>query len=306
MSKREFTFLSKDGKTAIHAIEWKPEGEIKGILQICHGMVEFIDRYDAFASFLNKQGYLVIGHDHLGHGKSVTSEAEYGYFGHPDGNAYVIEDIHALRQSTQQQYPALPYFILGHSMGSFLTRQYLTTYAEGLSGAIIMGTGSQPQAVLGLAKGICSSMAKIKGWHYRSEFVNNLAMGSYNKPFEPTRTSADWLTKDEAIVDAYLANPWCTFVFTINGYYQMFSGIEIAQRDADKVPKTLPMFIVSGKDDPVGNFGKGVKQVYEDYQAKGIKDIVMKLYVDDRHEILNETDKHAVYVDILTWMDQHR
>ncbi len=305
--KREFTYPSRDGVTQIHAIEWKPEGEIRAILQICHGMVEFIDRYDEFACFLNEHGIYVIGNDHLGHGKSVQSEEYHGYFHKTMGNEYVIGDIHKLRGITQKQYPELPYFMLGHSMGSFLIRQYMEMYGKGLNGVIVMGTGVQPGIALVSGKFLCKVIAAFKGENYRSSLIDNMAFGAYNKKFEPARTGKDWLTKDEKIIDAYLANPWCTFRFTVNAYYHMFCGIQFAQKKSNiaKIPKNLPLLVTSGQDDPVGNFGKSVRTLAKTYKACGITDVKLKLYKNDRHEILNELDRETVYQDMLSWIEAH-
>ncbi|MCD8365096.1 MAG: alpha/beta hydrolase [Clostridiales bacterium] len=303
--KQDFTYLSKDRKTQIHAIAWIPDGNVKAILQLCHGMVEFVDRYSNFAEHLNQYGYYVVGNDHLGHGKSVRDEDQYGYFHQPDGNACVIGDIQTLREITQKQYPNIPYFILGHSMGSFLIRQYIQTYGNGLAGAIIMGTGSQPGIVLAAGKILCRVIAAFRGWHYRSSLIDGMAFGSYNKSFEPARTPYDWLTKDSRIVDAYLAHPWCTFRFTVNAYYNLFLTIQNAQnpRRIRRIPKSLPLLLVSGACDPVGANGKGVTQAYQSYRKAGIQDLEMKLYENDRHEILNETDRDTVYADILKWLE---
>ena len=205
--KQEFYYPSKDGLTQIHAIEWIPEGEVRGILQIAHGMVEFIDRYDRYASFMASKGFYVVGNDHLGHGKSVTDESQLGYFAKHDGNFCVLGDMQQLREDTRKKYPDVPYFILGHSMGSFLARQFIEKFGEGLAGAIIMGTAYQQPATLDLAIGLTAVFQQARGGHYRSEMINNMALGSYNAAFEPGRTKNDWLTKDEAIVDAYMANP---------------------------------------------------------------------------------------------------
>ena len=219
----------------------------------------------------------------------------------------MIDDIHKLRCLTAEKYPDVPYFILGHSMGSFLIRQYLMLHGEGLSGAIIMGTGSQPGPVLTAGKALCRVLAAMHGWQYRSSLANSIAFASNNKRFEPARTSYDWLTKDEAIIDAYLKDPWCTFIFTLNGFYEMFRGIQFIQKRSNikKLPKDCPLLIVSGKEDPVGNFGKGVRKVTRDYRRAGIRDIRFRLYKGDRHEILNETDYKKVYKDIRTWLLKH-
>lgn len=305
MTKEEFIYTSRDGATGIHAISWTPDGEVRGVLQIIHGMIEFIDRYDRFAQFMAENGFYVVGDDHLGHGKSVIDADAYGYFAHPKGNECVISDIRNLHRRTAEKYPGVPYFMLGHSMGSFLVRQYMTLFGAELSGVIVMGTGSQPAAVLKLGKLLARASAKRHGWHYRSAALQNMALGSNNKPFEPARTPADWLTKDEAIVDAYLNNPWNTFMFTVNGYYEMFRGIEWAQNRAylRKIPKDLPVLFVSGENDPVGDMGKGVQKAFRELSRCGIRDLQMKLYPDDRHELLNETDHDVVDADLLTWIE---
>lgn len=302
--KKEFFYPSKDGKTQIHAIEWIPEGEVKAVLQICHGMVEYIDRYDGFASYLCERGIYVVGHDHLGHGKSVTDESYLGHFEPKDGNKYVIADIHSLRAQTEKKYPDLPYFMLGHSMGSFLLRQYLTMRSEGLSGAIIMGTGFMPYAVLAAGQLVCKVIGTVKGWNYRSAFVNQLGMGGYNKQFEPSDSTKDWITSDDEMRAKYEADPLCSFIFTVSGYCQMFEGMKVIAKkeSADKISKDLPIFFVSGEKDPVGNNGAGVRKVYEKYQKAGIQDVQMKLYENDRHEILNEKDRKTVYEDLYQWI----
>ena len=301
--KKEFYYPSKDGITQIHAVEWIPEGEVKAVLQICHGMVEYIERYHEFAAFLAEHGIYVVGHDHLGHGKSVTGPEKLGFFFEQDGNACVIADIHKLRVQTTEKYPTVPYFMLGHSMGSFLLRQYLGIYSQGLSGAIIMGTGKQPSLVLAAGKLVCKMIAAVKGWDYRSKFVNSLAVGAYEK-----KMGSAWLSRNPENVEKYHADPLCGFIFTVNAYYHMFSGMAKMnqQEKAGKALKTLPIFFVAGKEDPVGNYGKGVEHVYRQYKAAGYQDVEMKLYEEDRHEILNEVDRKTVFGDILAWLENRK
>lgn len=303
MKKEELSFNSFNGKTLIRAMRYIPEGEVKAILQIAHGMVEFIDRYESFAEYLCSKGILVTGNDHLGHGGSVESRDDWGYFG-DNGNEILIEDMYSLTKLTKEEYPDKPYFLLGHSMGSFYARQYLTCHGDELTGAIIMGTGMEDLNKIKAGMFLCKLMASVKGWRYRSSFVNNMSFGAYNKKFEPARTKVDWLTKDESIVDWYLNEPRCTFTFTLNGYYQMFKGISnlYDQEKLNRIPKKLPIFFVSGKDDSVGSFGKEVEKSVESLKEAGIENIKLKLYPDDRHEILNETDKEVVYQDIYDWL----
>ena len=304
----EFYFPSKDGNTEIHTIEWKPEGEVRAVLQICHGMVEYIRRYDEFAQFLCGEGYYVVGNDHLGHGKSIQAKSEYGFFNEKYGNACVLGDMHTLRQRTEKKYPGVPYFMLGHSMGSSLLRQYIQMYGNGLSGAVLMGTvADHKKAALLFGKRLCRVMAAFRGWHYRSKMVDNLVLGAYNKKFKPARTRADWITSDNENLDMYVADPLCSFMSTVNAYYNVFSGMIGIQRKESvyMIPKGLPVLFVSGADDPVGEFGKGVCKIYEKYRAAGIRDVTLRLYTGDRHEILNETDRDQVYKDLLGWFEKH-
>ena len=199
--KDEFYFPSKDGNTEIHTIEWKPEGQVKAVLQLSHGMVEYVDRYSEFAEYLCEKGFYVVGNDHLGHGKSVQSKSEYGFFNEKYGNACVLGDLHTLRQRTMKKYPDVPYFMLGHSMGSSLLRQYIQMYGNGLSGAIIMGTMSeQNKTELKIGKDLCRILAVLKGWHYRSKLVDKMVNGPFCKKFKPARTRADWVTSDTGSV----------------------------------------------------------------------------------------------------------
>lgn len=303
--REEFYYTSRDGNTRIHGMEWKPVGQLKAVLQICHGMVEYIERYDEFATALAERGWYVVGHDHLGHGKSVSGEDNYGFFHESKGNQYVIGDIHKLREMTTEKYPNVPYFIMGHSMGSFLVRQYLTMYAKGLAGAVIMGTGYHGAPELTAGRLVCRIIACFKGWKYRSSLVNNLGMGGYNKQFEPSKSTKDWITSDEEKRKAYEKDPLCSFTFTVNGYYQMFTGMkELTKKEnLNKMPKDLPVYFVSGADDPVGDCGKAVRKVYGQFKDCGMKDVSIKLYEGDRHEILNETDREQVYEDIAGWLE---
>ncbi|MBO4423002.1 MAG: alpha/beta fold hydrolase [Clostridia bacterium] len=302
--KNELFYLSSDGITNIHAIEWIPDDSSPiAILQICHGMCEYIDRYDDFAQFLSRNGFCVVGNDHLGHGQSVISDDQHGFFSDKSGNECLLEDLQTLRSLTTDKYGDIPYFVLGHSMGSFLIRQYISRYGQGLKGAVIMGTGSQPPVVLGAGMLICKLIALFKGWHYRSKLVNIMALGGYNKRFEPAETKAEWLTKDRQIINKYINDPYSTFVFTVNAYYNMFLSIYRAQsaKTISKIKKDLPLLLISGSDDPVGNFKKGVIAAYNKYKKFDFIDLTLKFFENDRHEVLNELDKADVYEYLLQW-----
>lgn len=308
MVTSNFTFLSNDGKTAVHAVKWTPEnGEYKAILQITHGMVEFIERYAPFAEFLTTKGYMVIGHDHIGHGRSVASKEDWGFFCEGNPSDIVVEDIHKLRVMIQEENPEVPYFMLGHSMGSFMLRKYLSFHNEKLRGAIIMGTGFIPNNITSLALKLTTVIEKFRGTKYRSKLLQSLAFGADYKGFDMTGEHPEnsWLTKDVAIVEAYYKEPRCTFMFTTNGYRGLFEAVNYScnPENAALIPKKLPLFIVSGAQDPVGGLGKGVKDVYDLYKEAGLQDLTYKLYENDRHEILNETDRQVVFDDLLAWMN---
>ena len=309
MTKEEqLSFLSKDGKTTIHGVKWMPEsGAYKAILQISHGMVEYIERYRPFAEFLNEQGYLVVGHDHLGHGASITSEENWGYFTEENPSDTVVEDIHQLRRMIQAENPGVPYYMLGHSMGSYMLRKYLCLHPEGVSGAIIMGTGCVPDRNMKMGLLLCKFMAVFRGWHYRSKLAQSL---SYSKPYHKydltgTDYENSWLSKNVENLKEYYADPRSSFIFTLNGYRGLMEAVlfDNQMENIKKVPKDLPLFFVSGADDPVGDLGEGVKAAYGKYKEAGLTDITYKLYEGDRHEILNEPDREVVFSDIAAWLN---
>lgn len=306
MVKREDIYYeSRDNRTRIHGVQWIPQkGEIKGILQLVHGMTEHIERYDDFARYMAEKGFVVVGNDHLGHGKSVNSENLRGYFCAKDGATVLVRDVHRLKKITQKSYPGKPYFILGHSMGSFIVRKYMIEYGKGVDGVIIMGTGWKENSLLKLGITLTNTLSRLHGDHYRSKLINKRAFGAFNKGFEPARTEHDWLTKDEKKVDEYEQDKQNDFIFTLNAYRVLFQMILYVQQDEyyDSVVKELPILIVSGEEDPVGDQGAGVKQVYDHYQRLGYSNVNMKLYAQDRHEILNELDREQIYMDIEQWI----
>ncbi len=307
MIQENFQFLSADKKTEIYGVKWIPENrEYKAVLQISHGMQEYIGRYRAFAEFLTDRGILVAGHDHLGHGESVSSPAEYGYFTRNHPSDTLILDMHAVRKLIQKENAKCPYFMLGHSMGSYMLRKYITRYPKHLKGAIIVGTGSMPDGQMKLGMGICRFLAKIHGWHYKSPLVKKLSfMGPYRQyDLAGKNIENNWLTKDKKIAEKYYKDPRCRFDFTVNGYYGLMEAVyhDNQPQNIARIPKSLPLLLISGDKDPVGDMGKGVKKVYQQYQAAGISDLTLKLYKDDRHEILNETDRKEIYKDVYAWL----
>ncbi len=306
--KEEFYTESGSQGKMLHCIRWEPEdGNVKAVVQIVHGMVEYVDRYDEFASYLAENGYGVIGHDHLGHGKTAASEDELGYFSDENGARHVIGDLYRLTCRARRLWPGVPLFILGHSMGSYFTRRYLTRYSRKVEGAVIMGTGFQGRLTAGFGKLLSGLICRVKGRRYRSPLLYRLTLGGNNRRIKALRTENDWLSKNEASVDAYNQDPFCTFVFTAGAYRDFFIILSdlAKKKDFERMNRSLPVLFVSGEEDPVGNYGKGVRTCFRQFRDLGFSDVSMKLYPGDRHEILNELDRAVVFDDIHAWLDQH-
>ena len=303
--KEELTYKSRDRQTMLHAIRWIPEGEPVAILQIIHGMQEYVDRYDEFANYLAERGILVIGNDHLGHGGSVGERGTYGYFCKNDPATVLVRDAHRLKKMTQEDFPGVPCFILGHSFGSFVAREYITRYGTGIKGAIIQGTAFMPSGTVKSLGGLVNFLQVVMGEKYRSTMVNNMAFKGYLKKIPNPRTQQDWLSHNEASVDKYVADPACNFVFTLNGFKTMAELLKRIQ-DTDKmedIPKDLPILITAGKEDPVGNYGEGPEKLYNIYKNDlQIKNVDLKLYDGMRHELQQEIGREQVYADQYEWI----
>jgi len=280
---------------------WSPEGPPKAVLQLIHGMAEHMDRYDATAACMNKAGYLVVGHNHLGHGPAATIP---GFFAGQNGWDALVADTHTLRVETMAKYPDLPYFLLGHSMGSFVARCYCQKHEKGLAGVILSGTGYYDPLTLGLAKFIAAIQGLCGGAKKPSRFLQTISSAGYNKRYENPRTAFDWLSTVHDIVDTYMADPLCGFPFTARGYYDMFTGIsQLSPKALSAMEKDIPIYLFSGELDPVGKYGAGVRKVAEQLQSAGISDVSVRIYPNSRHEMFNEKDRETVWRDLLGWMD---
>ena len=290
----DFTLPSCVPGRTLHAFRCVPEGRVRAVLQLSHGMVEFIDRYKPLAEHLAGQGILVTGHDHLGHGGSIRTKDDYGFFAQPDGNRAVLDDLHALTVLTKQLYPGVPYFLLGHSMGSFYARQYLCEWGGELDGAIIMSTGFQPKALVAAAKALCRVLAVFFGWEHRSRLVAGLSFLGYNRGLEG-RTPHDWLNRDTAEVDKYRADERCMFT----GILRLYDPAVLAG-----VPKGLPLLFLAGDADPVGERTAGVRRAIQSLRDVGVRNIEVKFYPGARHELLMETNKAEVFADISAWLEK--
>jgi len=298
-------FLSANNSTQIHVRRCTPDTGIRGIVQLSHGISEHIRRYDAFASFLAEQGFLVVGNDHLGHGESVGSDKTFGFFDSSDGWNLAVEDMYRLYQQTKKEYPELPYFLFGHSMGSFLARTFLIQHPDAeISGAILCGTAQPGSGIMRSGRTISSAEIARRGKKYRSQLLQNLMFGSYNNGIENKQTDYDWLTRDADVVKEYIADPLCGGIPTAGLANDMLNGMIFNSRRVkmDEMNHKLPVFFISGDKDPVGDSGKGVLKIYTFFLNAGMEDVTLKLYHNARHELLNELNKDQVMQDILQWM----
>lgn len=345
MHETTLHFPSADGTSRIRALLWEPDDLLdqgngdKGasleehssapparcILQILHGMAEHIERYRDFAEFCTAQGIIVCGHDHVGHGKSVTGSEQWGHLP-ARGKEVLIEDTHRLRLLVQERYSAtssttgasttaasaasstpLPYFMLGHSMGSFVLRNYLATYADGITAAIISGTGQQPALLSAIGSLIAQLISATKGAEHRSTLLFNLSVGAYSKQIENAATPLDWLSTDETIVQQYFADPACGFKFDAGGNHALtqLTGAMVKRRAAAAVPANLPLLFIAGSEDPVGEKGAAVQRAVAQYRETGHTNVTLILYEGMRHEVLNEKDRARVYQDVAGWIEKN-
>lgn len=300
--REDFWYDSK-GAGKIHGCRWTPEESPKAVVQIVHGIAEFIERYDEFAAYLNGLGFLVVAEDHMGHGQSVGENGIQGYF--HGGWFTAVEDTMTLLRETQAAYPDIPYVLFGHSMGSFMARTILCKYPDsGISAAVICGTGWQPAALLPPVTRFIEAVCRKDGEDKPSAFLENLVFGSYNKRVEHPRTAYDWLSRDAKIVDAYIAHPMCGFTPTAGLLREMMKGLTYIEKPAhlEAMKKDLPVFFVAGGDDPVGSYGKGVRHTVSQFRKAGMTDVSCRIYPLCRHEILNEINRQEIFEDICGWI----
>ncbi len=304
-SRTETAFPSSDGKNTIYAEIYTPKESLpKGIVQLVHGMIDYTGRYRELADNLTANGYILAGHHHLGHGRTAATPDDLGYFADRDGYKYVIEDVHKMNRYLHDTFPSLSVYLLGHSMGSFISRLYAAEHPHGIDGFIIHGTAG-PNPLCGMGRLLAGAVKGLKGPRHRSSLISGMAFGSYNKRFPKEEGHNAWLTRDPETVADRDSNAYTSFEFTVSAYIDLFrllSGCNSKQWYR-KYPKKLPTLIMSGTMDPVGNYGKGPKHVYKQLLIKGVDRIELKLYEGARHELFNETNREEVYRDIVSWLD---
>ena len=309
--REDIEFASSDGSSTIRGYIWWPKGDPTtppaGVVQITHGMAEHIGRYDDFARFLARNGYVVAGHDQVGHGMSSPRE-RWGCIPAANGKAIMVEDVNRLRELVSGRVGKdVPYFVFGHSLGSFITRSYIARHGAGLSGAVICGTGFVAPSTSAGGNFAARMLARMKGEDYKSKFLDNLGVGAYAKAIKGAKTQLDWLSYDEGNIERYMADDRCGFMFSAGGYATVTALTkEVCTKEcAARVPAKLPLLFIAGDGDPVGSMGAGVRASEKLAKDAGSLDVTCIIYEHMRHEILNESDHQRVYDDVLRWVNAH-
>ena len=300
----EISFPSADEKHTIYGEIYEPlSGEVRGVVQLAHGMTDYVARYEWLASALTDAGYVFAGHCHLGHGKSAGREEDLGYFAKKNGISLLLSDMHRMNKLLRGAYPAKPIIVLGHSMGSFIARLYTAQHPHHMDACVILGTGGKnPLQPLGV--GLCSLLSLFLGDRHRSSLISAMSTGRYKKMFPGEGTTA-WLTRDPARVGTYKSDPYCSVTFTLSAYRDLFRmlGACNSKRWYKAYPKNMPTLLMSGDRDPVGNFGKGVNEVYRRMLLAGCSQVSLKLYEGARHELFNETNREEFAEDLCRFLE---
>lgn len=306
MRYSDFYFTSKIDENEIFTYKFVCDENVtvKGVVQISHGMAEHGKRYEDFAKLLTDNGYNVYVNDHRGHGKTAKNLKSAGYLADENGFDCLVDDIHTLTEIIKEENKDVPLILFGHSMGSFASQSYAIKYGDEIDGLILSGSNGDFGGKLDLANIIVKFTCKIKGRKYVSEFIDNLFFGSNNKSFKPCRTDYDWLSRDEKEVDKYINDSMCGFKCTCGFFEDFIQGLKFIEdrENIIKIRKDLPILIISGDKDPVGNNGKGLLNLKIRYEKSGIEDVKCILYKDGRHEILNEINKEEVKEDVMKWI----
>lgn len=302
--KKELQIPSTN-ETILKGFIYEPDTEAKGIVLICHGMAEHIQRYNKFMQFLCDNNYIVFGYDQRGHGQTAGSVENCGYMDDTDNIQALVYDLHIVIEYIKKDHENLPIYLFGHSMGSFISQRFVELYDKEINGLILSGSTFNEGLFINAGHTLASIITKFKGRKHISKLINNLSLGSYNKAFKPNETSVDWLSRDKENNIKYEQDEYCGMIFSVSYFKDLTKSFKLIANDLELISNDLPIYIMSGDNDPVGNFGKGTTKLYNKLKSIGVTDLTLKLYKDGRHEMLNEINKEEVYQNILEWLKEH-
>lgn len=302
--KKDFS-LQISNEITLYGYIYEPSTESKGVIQICHGMAEHIERYDEFMNYLCNNGYTVIGYDQRGHGKTAGCIENCGYMDDSNNIEVLISDVNRVNDYIRDNYPDQKIYLFGHSMGSFVSQRFAELYNGKIHGLILSGSSYNDNLLIKIGHLLASLITKIKGRRHISKLIHNLSLGSYNNKFKPTKTSADWLSRSHENNIKYENDEYCGMMFSVSFFKDFTETFSLIAKDLELIDSDLPIYIMSGDNDPVGDFGKGTALLFNKLKNSGISDLTLRLYKNGRHEMLNEVNKEEVYKDILEWIEKH-
>ena len=297
------TYIGSDGETTLSYFTLTPSTSPKGIVQIIHGMCEYMGRYSDLAQYLADKGYVVCGEDHMGHGQSVQEDGVFGYFGRYDGAQHLVEDVEKLHRIMKEKYPQIPYVIFGHSMGSFIARNWYAQYGNDCSGIILSGT-ARSNSLLGPLKRLAKIQRFFVGDKKPAKMIAKTINRTYLKRIDDPLTGADWISYDKEVVKKYTGDPFCTFTFTHSAYIDLFTLLADCNTDSwyGSIPKDKPILLVAGDEDPVGDYGEAPQEIYNRLISTGQEKVTIDIRHGMRHEPHNEIGRDAIYQRYAAWL----
>ena len=301
MTAPNLTLISPADGILLQGYEWLPAADPRAVVVIAHGMAEHAGRYGRFAAALTAAGFAVYAFDHRGHGHTARDPAGLGHVADHDSWNRAVVDLAAVCDLAAQRHPGRPVLLFGHSMGSFMAQQFLYEHGDRIAGCVLCASNGRPPPIAALGR-LVARLEKLRlGGRGISMFIHNMSFGAFNRRFAPARTDFDWLSRDAAEVDKYIADPLCGFPISVQSWIGFLDGLDAMARPENqaRIRKDMPVFVIAGSHDPVSGGGKGLRQLLDAYQAAGLNRVESRFYDQARHELLNETNRDAVTADII-------
>lgn len=297
--------LRADDGVEIQVHRWLPDGAVRGIVQVVHGLAEHGARYGRFAERLTREGWAVYASDHRGHGRTATSDEALGHFADEDGWSRVIADLRMIAQHARREHPGVPFVLFGHSMGSFLSKSLVLRHPQEVDALILSGSNAGGGALVTAGKQVAKLERLRLGRRGKSALLATMSFGNYNRGFEG-RTEFDWLSRDPKEVDVYVADPRCGFRASAQLWIDLLGALEeLGRAEWARLPRELPVYVFAGELDPVGEKGAGVRRLVATLRGAGMTNVTERLYPEGRHEMLNETNRDEVAADVVRWLDEN-